>query len=58
MKEKAPSRKGYNTPLDVDLMKRLRFLAVAMDRDQNSLIEEALRDFLKKHEKVLKNLKF
>jgi predicted transcriptional regulator len=58
MKGKPPTRKGYNTPLDVDLMKRLRFLAVAMERGQNNLLEEAIRDLLKKHEAHLKKLRF
>jgi len=40
----------FSTKIDRDLIKRLKHLAVDMDQKLNDLIEEALRDFLKKNE--------
>ena len=37
-------RKSYNTTLIVDLMKRLKLLAVEEDARVNDLIEEAIED--------------
>jgi len=45
-------RKMYNTTLDIDLLKKLKMLAVEYDKRQNDLLEEAIRDLLKKYEKV------
>jgi NRPS condensation-like uncharacterized protein len=42
-------RKGYNTTLEIDLMKKIRHLAVEHDVNVNDLIEEALADLLKKY---------
>ena len=42
-------RKMYNTTLDADLMKEIRILAAQLERRHNDLIEEALRDLLKKY---------
>ena len=44
-------RKNYNTKLDVNLIKKLKFLSVEKDTRQNDLLEEAIQDLLKKHEK-------
>lgn len=44
-----PKRKMYNTTLDIDLMKELKMLAIQIDKRQNDLIEEAVRDLLKKY---------
>ena len=44
-------RKMYNTTLDDDLMKALKMLAVQLEKRQNDLLEEAIRDLLKKYEK-------
>nr|BDD45604.1 hypothetical protein 7 [Desulfobacteraceae bacterium] len=44
-------RKNYNTTLFVDLIRRLKILAVEQDRRANDLIEEAIRDLLKKYGK-------
>ena len=41
----------YNTTLDSDLTKELRILAAQMEKRQNDLLEEAIRDLLKKYEK-------
>ena len=50
-KSKNIERKGYNTTLRKDLMKRLRVLAAQLDKKQNDLIEEAILAYLNKHEK-------
>ncbi len=39
----------YNSTLDRDLIKKLKFLAVEKDRRQNDLLEEAIHDLLKKY---------
>ena len=44
----------YNTTLDSDLTKELRILAAQMEKRQNDLLEEAIRDLLKKYEKKTK----
>ena len=41
----------YNTTLDADLLKALKVLAVLNDKRQNDLLEEAIRDLLKKYKK-------
>ena len=47
-------RKNYNTTLRVDLIKKLKFLAVEKDARVNNLLEEAIEDLLKKYEKKYK----
>lgn len=47
----AEERRGYNTTLRSDLMKRLRILAAELERRQNDLLEEAILDLLKKYQK-------
>jgi hypothetical protein len=47
-------RKMYNTTLDADLLKQIRILAAEMEKRQNDLLEEAIRDLLKKHGKRTK----
>ena len=44
-------RKNYNTTLRVDLIKSLKMLAFEEDVRANDLLEEAIRDLLKKYEK-------
>ncbi len=44
-------RKNYNTTLSVDLIKKLKFLAVKEDARVNDLLEEAIEDLLTKYEK-------
>jgi len=44
-------RKMYNTTLDMDLLKKLKVLAVQLDKRQNDLLEQAIKDLLKKYEK-------
>jgi predicted transcriptional regulator len=41
----------YNTTLDTDLLKQLKILAVQTDKRQNDLLEEAIKDLLKKYGK-------
>ena len=41
-------RKIYNTTLNSVLTKEIRILAAQLDRRQNDLIEEAIKDLIKK----------
>ena len=41
----------YNTTLETDLTKKLKILAVQLEKRQNDLLEEAIRELLKKYEK-------
>ena len=43
-------RKNYNTTLRVDLIKKLKLLAVNEDVRVNDLLEEAIEDLLTKYE--------
>ncbi len=43
------TRSHYTTTLDTALMKRLKHLAVELEKPHNVLLEEAIEDFLKKH---------
>jgi hypothetical protein len=43
-------RKNYNTTLRVDLIKKLKMLAVEKDSRANDLLEEAIELLLKKYE--------
>jgi len=47
-------RKNYNTKLDVNLIKKLKFLSVDKDTRQNDLLEEAIQDLLKKYDKSVR----
>lgn len=47
-------RKNYNTKLDVNLIKKLKFLSVENDTRQNDLLEEAIQDILKKYDNAKK----
>ena len=42
------NRKMYNTTLDADLIKQIRILAAQLGKRHNDLLEEAIRDLLKK----------
>lgn len=46
-------RKMYNTTLDVDLIKQIKILAAQLEKRQNDLLEEAIRDLLEKYEKKI-----
>jgi len=41
-------RKIYNTTLDFELTKGIRILSAKLGKRQNDLIEEAIKDLLKK----------
>lgn len=43
-------RKNVTTSIEIDLIKKLRHLAVDMDKPLNELFEEAIQDVLKKYE--------
>ena len=42
-------RKMYNTTLDADLIKEIRILAAQLEKRHNDILEEAIRDLLKKY---------
>ena len=44
-------RKNYNTTLRIDLIKKIKILAAEKDARVNDLLEEAIKDLLKKYEK-------
>ena len=44
----------YNTTLDIALLRELKILAAQMDKCQNDLLEEAIRDILKKYQNTKK----
>ena len=44
-------RKNYNTTLRIDLIRKLKILAVERDMRANDLLEEAIQDLLEKYEK-------
>ncbi len=47
-------RKNYNTTINIELMKRLKILAIKKELRVNDLLEQAIRDLLKKFEKKVK----
>ena len=44
----------YNTTLDANLLKQLKFLSIEENKRHNDLLEEAIQDILKKYEKKAK----
>jgi hypothetical protein len=42
-------RKMYNTTLDADLIRQIKILAAQLEKRQNDLLEEAIKDLLKKY---------
>jgi hypothetical protein len=42
---------SYNTRMDEDLLKQFKILAIMESKRQNELLEEAIKDLLKKYEK-------
>jgi flagellar biosynthesis chaperone FliJ len=46
----APKRKTYCTNLDAELMKEIRVLSAQQVKRQNDLLEEAIKDLLKKYQ--------
>lgn len=51
---KDTERKQYGLRLSVPLMREVQHLGVDADRNANDLVEEALRDLLKKYKKKWK----
>lgn len=45
-------RKNYNTTLKIDLIRELKILAATQDLRVNDLLEEAIKDLLKKYDKA------
>ena len=45
------ARKMFTTRIESDLIKRLKYLSADTDRNMNDLLEEAIKDILKKLEK-------
>ena len=41
----------YNTRMEEELMKQFKILAIHQGKRQNQLLEEAIKDLLKKYEK-------
>lgn len=55
MAEKLPGkRKTYSLSLDQEVMKEIKHLAVDEDRNVNALLEESMKDLLKKYRKKVK----
>jgi len=48
------TRKNITSSIKVDLVKKLKYLAVDTERPLNSLLEEAIQDLFKKYEKKAK----
>ena len=48
---KTMARKNMTTSIENDLQKEIKKLAIDLERPFNDLIEEALKDILKKYEK-------
>ena len=44
----------YNTTLDANLLKQIKYLAIEENKRHNDLLEEAIRDLLKKYQKKSK----
>ena len=42
----------YNTTLDADLIKEIKILAAQLDKHQNDLLEEAIKDLIKKYKHI------
>ena len=45
------ARKNITSSIEIELIKKLKYLAVDTERPLNNLLEEAIRDLLKKYEK-------
>lgn len=49
--DNSTDRKAFGLRLNQTLMKELRYLGVDQDRNLNDLVEEALKDLLKKYKR-------
>jgi hypothetical protein len=43
-------RKMYNTTIDADLIREIKILAARLEKRQNDLLEEAIKDLLEKYQ--------
>ena len=50
-KPKGTNRKAYGIRLDQTLMKELKYMGVDQDRNLNDMVEEAVKDLLKKYKR-------
>ena len=48
---KIMARKNITSSIEVELIKKLKYLAADTERPLNDLLEEAIQDLLKKHDK-------
>ena len=48
------ARKNMTSSIESDLIKKLKYLAADTERPLNDLLEEAIKDLLKKNEKAKK----
>ena len=48
------ARKTFTTRIETELIRKLKYLSADTDRNMNDLLEEAIRDILKKLEKKSK----
>ena len=48
------ARKNITSSIEIELIKKLKYLAADTERPLNDLLEEAIRDLLKKNEKKVK----
>ena len=48
------ARKPLSTKIENELQKEMKKLAIDLERPFNDLLEEAIKDYLKKHEKKIK----
>ena len=49
------NKKVFSTSIDLNSIKELKHLAVDTDKSLSRLLEEAIRDLVKKYKKKLKN---
>jgi len=49
MGKKMSKREPYNTTIDKDLIKQLKILSIKLEKRQNDLVEEAIKDLLEKY---------
>ena len=48
------ARKNITSSIEIELIKKLKYLAADTEKPLNNLLEEAIRDLLKKYEKKAK----
>ena len=44
------NRRMYNTTLDAELIRQIKILAAQLEKRQNDLLEEAIKDLLEKYQ--------